>query len=67
MITALLYVAYFIGDMSDVCNEYIDDRFAITDCLCSPPNTRYNYALADWDALLLDLSGVECRHCFSEC
>ena len=45
----------FTDDMSDVCNNSIDTGIALTDCLCSPPNTRYNYALADWDALLLDL------------
>ena len=67
MITILLYVAGFIGDMSVVCNNPIDAGIALTDCVCSPPNTRYNYASADWDALLLDLSGVDWRRCFTNC
>ena len=55
----------FFYYLNDVCNNSIDPSIGLPGGLCSPSITRYNYASADWDALLFDLSGVHWRLCFA--
>ena len=53
----------FVGNLNDPCNYSNDTSIGLLGGLCSPSTTHY-YASSDRDALLLDLTGVDCRPCF---